>query len=232
MASQRLRSILSILAIAIFVLALSACTRSASTPPPSADDSEETGAQSETQATMDAVRSAILTQTAQAEAGGVATPTPTEAPVETEGTAATGDASLPTATPLGQEIEYTVQPGDWIFKIARDFNVDPQEIIDLNNLSNPGSLTVGMVLKIPVEGATAAPEATSTPLAEGTPAATATPGVGTGTPASGTTVHIVQPGEWIWQIARLYGVDPQAIIDANNLTNPSSISPGDELIIP
>lgn len=230
MASQRLRSILSILAIAIFVFALSACTRSASTPPPSAEDSEETGAQSETQATMDAVRSAILTQTAQAEAGGVATPTPTEAPVETVAAADTGATSQPTATPLGQEIEYTVQPGDWIFKIARDFNVDPQEIIDLNNLSNPASLSPGMVLKIPVQGATAEPE--DTPEAEGAPTTAVTPGAATSTPVSSTTIHIVKPGEWIWQIARIYGVDPQAIIDANNLTNPSSISPGDELIIP
>jgi LysM repeat protein len=223
MASQRLRSMLSILAISLFVFALSACTRSASTPPPSSDDSEASGPQSETQATMDAVRSAILTQTAQAEAGGTATPTPTEAPAETEESLAPGTTpgtSVPTTTPLGQEIEYTVQPGDWIFKIARDFNVDPQEIIDLNNLTNPGSLEVGTVLKIPVEGQATEPVA----------ADTAVPG--TGTPSSSTTVHVVKPGEWIWQIARLYGVDPQEIIDLNNLTNPASISPGDELIIP
>jgi spore germination protein len=42
----------------------------------------------------------------------------------------------------------------------------------------------------------------------------------------------VKPGEWVWQIARLYGVDPQAIIDANNLTNPGLIFPGMELVIP
>jgi LysM repeat protein len=123
---------------------------------------------------------------------------------------------------LGQEIEYTVQAGDWIFKIAREFNVDPQDIIDLNDLANPGQLTVGMVLKIPVEGTSIEPTVVGTP---------ATP-TGTGTPTSGTTVHIVQPGEWVWQIARFYGLDPQAIIDANNLTSPSNISPGDELIIP
>jgi LysM repeat protein len=77
-----------------------------------------------------------------------------------------------------------------------------------------------MVLKIPTEGTTVEP------TVEGTAAAA------TGTPTGSTTIHIVQPGEWIWQIARLYGVDPQAIIDANNLSSPSTISPGDELIIP
>lgn len=223
MATQRLRKLLSILAIALFVFAISACTRSASTPPPAPDESDSTGAQSETQATMDAVRSAILTQTAQAGEGGVATPTATEAPSEADETVTADEttvASGATATPLGQEIEYTVQAGDWIFKIAREFNVDPQDIIDLNNFTDTTRLSPGMVLKIPVAGTTV------NPTVEGSPIPT------TGTPSSGTTVHIVQPGEWIWQIARTYGIDPQAIIDANNLTSPSNISPGDELIIP
>jgi LysM repeat protein len=223
MANQRLRTLFSFLIIAVFVLALSACTRSASTPPPATEEGGVTGAQSETQATMDAVRSAILTQTAQAGEGGLPTATPTEAPAEaqeTPGAGGTSVATSPTATPLGQEIEYTVQPGDWIFKIAREFDVDPQEIIDLNNLTNPSQLSPGMVLKIPTEGTTVEP------TVEGTAAAA------TGTPTGSTTIHIVQPGEWIWQIARLYGVDPQTIIDANNLSSPSTISPGDELIIP
>ena len=57
----------------------------------------------------------------------------------------------------------------------------------------------------------------------------------TGTPGTAVpsgTVHIVQPGEWIWQIARIYGVDPQAIIDLNKLTSPATIYPGQELLIP
>jgi LysM repeat protein len=229
MASLRLRNVLLIIAIAIGVFALSACTRSASTPPPSTEESGPTGAQSETQATMDAVRSAILTQTAQATAGDLPTATATPPPAETEGTTTEGTpgAADSTATPLTGELEYTVQPGDWIFKIAREFNVDPQAIIDLNNLTNPSSLSPGTVLKIP-SSSVVEPPTDATP--DTTPVATA---VATdGTPTSGTTVHVVQPGEWIWQIARLYGVDPQAIIDANNLVNPSSISPGDELIIP
>ncbi len=224
MANQRLRNLLSMLAISLFVFALSACTRSASTPP-ATEESGPTGAQSETQATMDAVRSAILTQTAQAAEGGLPTATPTEVPAETVEAGQTPEAAQPTATPLGQEIEYVVQPGDWIFKIARDYNVDPQDIIDLNNLTAPGTLTPGMVLKIPVEGSTVAPTTVS-------PTVVGTTVPGTGTPTTGGTVHVVKPGEWIWQIARLYGVDPQEIIDANNLTSPSTIYPGQELIIP
>ncbi len=218
MGNKRLR--ISLIAItAILVLSTSACTRSASTPPPSTDEGEVPSAQSDTQATMDAIRSAILTQTAQASEGEesqsstptVEEPTETATPVETESSVAT----TPTATPIpGGQVEYTVKPGDWIWKIARDYNVDPQDIIDLNGLSDPSDISPGMVLKIP--------------LSETTTEATAV----VGTPVAGGVTHVVQPGEWIWQIARTYGVDPQAIINANNLSDPANIYPGQELIIP
>ena len=216
------RKTLVLLLITILVLGAAACTRSASTPPPSTEEGAAAEPQSETQATMDAVRSAILTQTAQAmEAGGGATATPTAEPTDNPATEAALTAA-PTATPIPGQIEYTVQPGDWIFKIARDYGVDPQAIIDLNNLTNPAALEVGQVLLIP--GTVTEP--TSEPAPEVT--ATGTPG----TPVASGTVHIVQPGEWIWQIARLYGVDPQAIIDLNGLTSPATIYPGQELLIP
>jgi LysM repeat protein len=164
---------------------------------------------------MDAVRSAILTQTAQALGDTSATSTPTPLPTSDPLVTATPEPDQPTATTEGQITEYTVLSGDWIFKIAREFGVDPQAIIDLNDLVNPAALEVGMVLQIP-----------ATDIA---PPATAD---GTETPVEGGTTHVVKSGEWIWQIARLYGVDPQDIIDANKLTSPATIYPGQELIIP
>ncbi len=203
---------LTIVVLIILTLVLTACTRSASTPPPATDEGLPSGAQSETQATMDAVRSAILTQTAQALGDPLSTSTPTPDPLVTP----TPDPNQPTATPEIQVTTYVVVSGDWIFKIAREFNVDPQAIIDLNEeLANSGALVVGMVLEIPTSAT--APPATDD---------------GTGTPIEGGTIHVVQSGEWIWSIARLYGIDPQVIIDANDLTSPGIIYPGDELIIP
>ena len=205
---------LTIVVLIILTLGLTACTRSASTHPPETDEGLPSGAQSETQATMDAVRSAILTQTAQALGDPISTSTPL--PESDQLVTPTPDPDQPTATPEVQVTTYVVVAGDWIFKIAREFNVDPQAIIDLNEeRANSGALVVGMVLKIPKSDA--APPATDD---------------GTGTPIEGGTIHVVKSGEWVWSIARLYGIDPQEIIDANNLTSPATIYPGEELIIP
>ena len=193
-------------------LMLPACTRSASTPP--AEEGASTSPLDSQQATMEAVRAALLTQTAQAEqAAPAATEVPTQvvAPQETEEPGAEATAG-PTAAV--EYVEYTVQPGDWLFMIADNFGVDPQAIVDLNGLASDSQIQPGLVLKIPPSSGQSA-----------------TPTAGSTTAAGGTT-HIVKPGEWVWQIARLYGVDPQAIIDANNLTNPGLIFPGMELVIP
>lgn len=223
MCKQRLRNLVYA-SLIIFALSLSACTRSASTPEASPDAGEADGTQSDTQATMDAVRSAILTQTAQASEP--VTDITIVAPEESGTPAITGtpDTVTPEATPLVGVTEYTVVPGDWIWKIARKYNVDPQDIIDLNDLASPSAIQPGLVLQIP---GPAPVEASDTP--NPTITITGTPGT---TPEAGGTVHVVQPGEWIWQIARAYGVDPQEIIDANGLTDPSRISVGQELVIP
>ncbi len=216
-------------ALLMVVLILSGCTRSASTPPPSEDEGAPSGSQSETQATMDAVRSAILTQTAQALEGGAATATPTPEPTDAAATATPAEAEE-TETDEAQAdfVEYTVQPGDWIFKIARDYGIDPQVIIDANDLASPNSLEVGMVLQIPISGEPVPEETEEAEEGEeGEEVAE-----DDATSVAGTTTHVVQPGEWIWQIARVYGVDPQDIIDINNLTSPATIYPGQELIIP
>ena len=221
---------LAIASLIVLTLFLGACTRTASTPAPTAATGQTPSALTGQQATMEAVRSALLTQTAQAGSGSAATSTPLV--VVTQGTPS---APLGTGTPKATTAlapttcgptTYTVLQGEWVYSIARKFYVDPQAIIDLNGLVAPYALTPGQTLKIPGDcpaGATPVIVATVTP---GGP--TITPG---GTVVAGT-VYYVQAGEWVYSIARKFGVDPQAIIDANNLVAPYTLSVGQKLIIP
>jgi len=222
---------LAIASLIVMALFLGACTRTATTPSPTAGTGQTPAALTGQQATMEAVRSALLTQTAQAAAGsGGATSTPLV--VVTQASGATGtpqatSASTSAAATTCGPTSYTVLSGEWVYSIARKFGVDPQAIIDLNGLVAPYELSPGQSLKIPGScpgGTTPVVVATVTP---GGP--TITPG---GTAAAGGTSYTVQAGEWVYSIARKFGVDPQAIIDANNLQPPYTLSVGQKLIIP
>ena len=54
-----------------------------------------------------------------------------------------------TTTTSAPPSDYTVMPGESLFSIAQKFNLDMQEIIDLNELENPDKVNAGDVLKLP-----------------------------------------------------------------------------------
>lgn len=92
----------------------------------------------------------------------------------------------------------------------------------------------------PTPRPSASPGAASTPppatVGPGESAAASRPPVATlpprATPVGTPRVHVVKRGESLSLIAEQYGVDPQAIIDLNELQNPDLIVPGQELLIP
>jgi LysM repeat protein len=88
---------------------------------------------------------------ATAEPTAAATEPPTAAPATAEPTVApTAAASeAPTAAPSASYIEYTVQKGDILTKIAQRYNVTVDEILAINQIRNPQSLSVGQVIRIP-----------------------------------------------------------------------------------
>ncbi|MDH7484787.1 MAG: LysM peptidoglycan-binding domain-containing protein [Anaerolineae bacterium] len=102
-----------------------------------------------------------------------------------------------------QGVVHIVQPGETLYAIAQRYGVSPGAIVSANGLLNANIIYVGQRLTIPL-----------------------------GTPAPGGRVHIVQRGETLYSIARRYGVEPQAIINANGLLNPNRLLVGQQLIIP
>jgi LysM repeat protein len=90
----------------------------------------------------------------------------------------------------------------------------------------------------PVETPAPTPVPTEVPMAPpvATPIPTPVPPMPTTeavvAPAGGERTHVVQPGEWLLQIARQYGVDWRELAAYNNIVNPNRIYPGQVLRIP
>lgn len=141
----------------------------------------------------------------------------------------TGGTVPPTAPPStpGGTVIYTVQPGDYLAKIARQFNTTVSAIVAANNIPNPNLIFPGQQLVIPT-GGTTPPPATSVP-ATPPPQATSVPVT---PPPGGQTIHVVQYGETLSSIARRYGTTTTAIAQANGIVNPNLIFVGQQLIIP
>ncbi|MCP4143069.1 MAG: LysM peptidoglycan-binding domain-containing protein [Chloroflexi bacterium] len=240
MNTQKKTRLILVIAIVIAMLALSSCERSyapidesAATPvvqgegfatPLAADSMElvELGAQT-----------AIAgEQTATALAAGVGDDAPAKvteeaAPVSEDPTAVPEDATVtpeidPTLTPtaivadppvVGKPASYTLKKGEFPYCIARRFNVDPTELLNLNSLSSAQaqSLQPGLTLSIPQSGK-AFP---STRALHAHPVSYTVP--------SNTTVY---------GIACFFGdVDPAAIVSRNNIANPNNVAAGTVLQI-
>ncbi len=110
---------------------------------------------------------------------------------------------------------YTVQTGDSLWSISRQYGVTVEHLAAANRLTLTSILKLGMELEIPAEG--------STPPS-GAVARTATP------PGS-TVVHVVQSGETLWEIANHHGTRMEDVMALNDLGHDDWITPGQRLII-
>jgi murein DD-endopeptidase MepM/ murein hydrolase activator NlpD len=80
-----------------------------------------------------------------------------------------------------------------------------------------------------VKSATATP--TARPSSTPDPTVTPVPPQATATPPS-TIIHVVEPGDTLYDLARQYGVTEDAIQRANDIADPSALKVGERLIIP
>jgi len=69
--------------------------------------------------------------------------------VDTTTSSTSSTVAASTTTTSAPPSEYTVMPGESVFSIAQKFNLDMQEIIDLNGLDEPDKVDAGDVLKLP-----------------------------------------------------------------------------------
>ncbi|MFQ3566007.1 MAG: LysM peptidoglycan-binding domain-containing protein [Aggregatilineales bacterium] len=168
---------------------------------------------------------------------GPITPDPTE-PI-LNATSTPSGLITPTSLPgtSGDDCLYIVQAGDNLFRIAtsRGFTVEDMRRANPNLVGDPPVLQIGQLLNLPEcqpAGVPSAPLGAQTAPDEvpaGQPLlapATAPPEFMAG------EIYTVRPGDTLFTISQRFGVSIQAIVDANNLTNPDRLSIGQTLIIP
>lgn len=98
-------------------------------------------------------------------------------------------------------VDYTVERGDTLGRIAKEHGVSVADIVELNDISNPNLIRIGQILVIPGE--------------EGEP----------------DVVHVVQRGETLGKIALSYGSSVAALVERNAISNPNLIRIGQKLTI-
>lgn len=218
-------------------LLLAGCTVSYSSAPAdgTAASTQQHEATSPADATMNAIRAAFLTQTAQAHLQNGDTPVPqatntpafatvapTSAQETPQATATLGKTNtpaatvpvVPTSTP-GFPATYTIHEGETAYCIARRFNVDQTELLSLNDRTDDYLALPGDKLKIPTSGKPFIGERT---LVEHT----------------ANMSYTVKAGQTnVFYVACAFGdVDPNRIIAANGLKDPFALTPGRKIIIP
>lgn len=122
---------------------------------------------------------------------------PTNSTTEGEETRGTGD------------IIYTVQRGDTLSRIAREYNVTIAHIVELNDITNPNLIYPGEKLRITESDVTIL-----NPI-----------------PKNTYSTYTVRRGDTLSGIARKYGVSVNYLVRANNIKNPNLIYSGQILIV-
>jgi len=229
MNTKRFLSIVVIVLLAAVMLA--ACSRSASKAPASVATATKGSFPSLGKTPQVSQQDAIKTQTAIAKQNlnpilepATATapaqppavnPTDTPVPAQAQPTAApvvpAQVSNIPTVTP-GLPATYKLQKGEFVYCIARRFNVDPAALLSLNGLGQSSYVYEGMSLKIPQSGGKF-PDGRALKKHPAT--------------------YTVASGDTIYSIACKYGdVEPWAIAMANNLAAPYTLTVGSVINIP
>jgi len=213
-----------IIVMVIILIGTSACTRAAYKAP--VTNAQATATLSFPVSTQPNVISEVISGTNTALAAiGTFVPT-TQPPVATQESQATAQVStaaatntaaptiqVPTPTP-GLPETYALHKGESVYCLSRRFNLNPIDLLSLNGLSGAELLPVGYVLKIP-SGSEWNLDIAARSLLDH------------------PTQYTVVSGDTIYTVACAFGdVDPNAIIFANNLSEPYDLTPGQTIHIP
>ena len=121
--------------------------------------------------------------------------------------------TLPTSAPVGQRpSSYTLQKGEFPYCIARRYDVNPEELLSLNGLSDGSIYYPNLSLRIPQSGSFPGNRALS---------------------SHPTTYTVKASDQTVYGVACVFGdVDPSAIAQANGISVGAALTAGQSLSIP
>lgn len=210
------KSNMLIFIIIISSLMFSACTMSASTPPPITPTTNLS--EIARQATETAIaktpktgETTVPEATQEGEPGITSTVSGMEEPTSTP--EPTDDATSDTE-PVTYAVpdSYTIHKGEFVYCLARRFDINPVDIINYNGLESGAILYPGNTIQIP---------------------SNSRPYLGDRALQYHPTEYTVIPGDTLYSISCLFGdVDPRAIAAANDLDVDQALTSGTVLQIP
>lgn len=132
---------------------------------------------------------------------------------------------VPSAPSPAQNVPevHIVQPGETLGSIAGLYGLSPDELAQLNDISDPDQIYVGQNLTLipqivePVTPTPFAPPPTAVAQEDSDPS---------------NIVYVVQTGDTLFRIAQQYDVQVADLALANGISDPTLIYPGQQLIIP
>ena len=139
--------------------------------------------------------------------------------MEPEPTPAPAPEPTPEPEPVvpAGDVEYRVQSGDTLLRIAYKFGISTAALQSYNSITNPNRISIGQLLKIPT-GTSNTNVEQAQPEPEPEPAAPAT--------------YKVVAGDTLWGIARKLGVKSSALASLNGINNANFIRVGQVLKVP
>ena len=121
----------------------------------------------------------------------------------------------PEPEPAATVVEYRVQSGDTLLRIASKFGISSSALQSFNSISNPNRISIGQLLKIPTST-----DNTNVPQAREPDE-----------PEVQKTYTVVS-GDTIWGISRKLGVSSSALAKLNGINNSNFIRIGQVLKVP
>ncbi len=140
--------------------------------------------------------------------------------------------AAPPNFPSFTELHTVTQSDNNIQVLAQEFGTTADNIIAANGLTNPGNINYGQQLWVPPASSSMA----EAPAMMASPSAPAGKVPGLAAPAAAnpsfTETYTVVQGDNLWALAQKFGTTINDLAAANNISDPSKLSIGEQLHVP